>query len=123
VNHKEWLSPAPPIAVESDPEQAIPATQPWALLLALVDRQLLADRQILEDERLMATRTEPNHAKQPQDELKHGADCYPYVIGKSISSWRSTFGEGQDFVSHRVFEHRVLNPRFQPMIRGSVIHV
>lgn len=60
------------MAGECDPEQAIPAAQPWTLLLAFEDRQLLAEREILEDQHLMASRKQPGEAKQTQEGLKHG---------------------------------------------------
>ena len=57
---------------QRDPEQTIPASQPRALLLSLVDGELLAEGEILEDERLMATQEKPNQAKQTRQRRKHG---------------------------------------------------
>ena len=58
--------PALPIAGKGDPEQTIPASQPGSLPLAFQAGDLLAEGEIFKNESLMATRTKPNQAKQPQ---------------------------------------------------------
>jgi hypothetical protein len=63
VNHEERLSPFFPEARERRPEQTIPTVQAGALLLSLVDGELLTEGKIFQYECAVALDKEQSEAK------------------------------------------------------------
>jgi hypothetical protein len=73
MDDEQSLPPVLPHHRDRHPEPAVSPDQPWTLLLALVDGELLTQCKIFQDNVTMTFSEQPNQAKQIQKEGEHVA--------------------------------------------------